>query len=823
MINGVISPDEQNCMDKIKDKLVLEPDFGSEILEEVADIPENVSVESVIDEEFRPLEEEPPVGDTLFTEEIAPISSEFKDPVIITDEYLPPEDNHYRQDALSDESDVSSIAAQIDSLTQVKVVERTPADEDEKLPAVEGADTAPSDEIVINEEDEIDLDYYSLEEISGGSDALIPGKNMPEVDAVPAPDLASRKHEENIRTISQPAGIREEAEAAVPAAVERISASGKTGKSQLIVTHAEEEIEEIPLDADVRQSPADKDNTLTIEIPEDIKERLSDDFDIQELGSIDLKEAEEIANEDVVFLTEDDLIEELEEFDLVPVGKAKTEEAEMAKGVEKIIPKAAGLIAPAGVRKENIREKSNDVRKSKLVHIEETADQEIESAIEAKELHEISEAPLEKISIKQGEEKKADTKPLVSMENERPDEIIPGDEEEIEKEPQVLTEPIIHAKSAIEEIQPALPAEQVSPVIKKEIETDNAPTQKIKNIEKFKKVEIQEQATGKIPVRISTTHAFTKETIPSNLQRLEGTGINVNFIDDDLVEKLEKPEEPILLVSELEKITSAIVEVIEGKAKVLKEADAADDLDKIAGIMRGTTPAFEDLLIDLESEYSFKDDEIDYIDHAFEKEDYGKFIEAIDDYSGTSGMRKVSTAVEILGLDHDEMGLIENNVFFKEYSGIDLNAVRRSPAVGLDQPASDFNILKKCTYILSRPDSLLEEERRDIEKDIESANALLFEEDVNEITKKLSELRKRRGVVFDEGIPDISKEVIIIENETDVNRFIDTIPRDKQESLKKLLKYLDGLFEKLPEDVIKRFADSEYFDIYSKVLNDLGV
>ena len=41
--------------------------------------------------------------------------------------------------------------------------------------------------------------------------------------------------------------------------------------------------------------------------------------------------------------------------------------------------------------------------------------------------------------------------------------------------------------------------------------------------------------------------------------------------------------------------------------------------------------------------------------------------------------------------------------------------------------------------------------------------------------------------------------------------------------VKKLLKYLDGLFEKLPRETLKKFIDSEYFDLYIKVLTELGV
>ena len=55
-----------------------------------------------------------------------------------------------------------------------------------------------------------------------------------------------------------------------------------------------------------------------------------------------------------------------------------------------------------------------------------------------------------------------------------------------------------------------------------------------------------------------------------------------------------------------------------------------------------------------------------------------------------------------------------------------------------------------------------------------------------------------------------------------MNDFIVTKP-DKKEDLTKLLAYLDGLFEKLPEETLRKFAESEYFDLYAKVLKDMGI
>ncbi len=45
---------------------------------------------------------------------------------------------------------------------------------------------------------------------------------------------------------------------------------------------------------------------------------------------------------------------------------------------------------------------------------------------------------------------------------------------------------------------------------------------------------------------------------------------------------------------------------------------------------------------------------------------------------------------------------------------------------------------------------------------------------------------------------------------------------DKTE-LKKMISYLDGLFDQLPDDTVREFSKSEYFDLYKKIMNELGL
>ena len=45
---------------------------------------------------------------------------------------------------------------------------------------------------------------------------------------------------------------------------------------------------------------------------------------------------------------------------------------------------------------------------------------------------------------------------------------------------------------------------------------------------------------------------------------------------------------------------------------------------------------------------------------------------------------------------------------------------------------------------------------------------------------------------------------------------------DVQE-MKKMISYLDGLFDKLPDDTVREFSQSEYFDLYKKIMTELGL
>ena len=49
------------------------------------------------------------------------------------------------------------------------------------------------------------------------------------------------------------------------------------------------------------------------------------------------------------------------------------------------------------------------------------------------------------------------------------------------------------------------------------------------------------------------------------------------------------------------------------------------------------------------------------------------------------------------------------------------------------------------------------------------------------------------------------------------------IPVDLKDDVKTVLSYMDQLLESLPEEKIEEFARSEYFEVYKKLFEELGI
>ncbi len=637
-------------------------------------------------------------------------------------------------------------------------------------------------------------------------------------------------------------------------------------------------------DPEAEKSAAPVESSITFSIPDEVRNKLADNVDLGVIGSIDLNEAEMIANEDLLFLTEDDLIEGIEEFELIPLEKVQPKKAEDTLEDEEAASVEKAEVQPepkAEVVFESGEDKTDTIQ---LEQAEETVavDQTTEKHIED-EISRVSETAEEELSPEQktlteesqeSHDLTADLPetPFEKTEPELTEKIFISENKEEESEETDFFEPDAGKNESESESAKDISNEEelFSEFIHDEITHELTGKEKkevlLTEDQQFREEEIFEtESKETFPLRRKPGFRPEKEVLSENLVAIETNEKNVLFSDDSIVDKPRIDKREIFEENELERITSEINEMSEGRVVVLEEAEEEDDQELIANILQGTTSTFEDLLLDFEDiEYKYQDDEIDFIDSAIIEEDYSRYIKEIDEYYGIEQASLSSPTMELFGLTSLEISFVEETLFESEYRDVDLDQMYELISVDFSKRRRGAGAELNYNYIEASYGSLAVDEKFSIEEDISSTSALIFEEDVERIKQLLgrpvreieetfrpkeepefkpeaAKQAEEAGVVpvaeesisdqkdteieqiETEEIIDITDDIIIIEDELDVDRFVRNFPEKKQDDLRVLLAYLDGLFEKLPEPAIRKFANSEYFDLYVKVLSDMGI
>ncbi len=567
-------------------------------------------------------------------------------------------------------------------------------------------------------------------------------------------------------------------------------------------------------------------------------------FDLDQIGTVDLREAEEIANETLLMINEKDLYEELDELhDLLKEagrkdGFAETKEThepgtdsrpffekespspgeERGKrgkeapktvtaekspdaDVRGIIREMAGRnqAGSAGERKDGVSPQA----KVKSQFPEKTAGKEAAAVTGDKDLmlHPAGEVKPDSAPEKHGRDDRLHGESSVKAQ--------PAEEEVIFMSPD--DEMFGEATPVETEVKPE---EKAAPMT---LETEEAPVPAKRKVEQ----EVSSKVIGESDSEKTRVH--------SAVDRSEGAAY---YIDGEtetpsLGERRDQSE-----LRELDRITADLVSIEVGSALLLTEADTVDYKDQGIPISQDFGEIKDEFIFEFIDDFKYRDNELDYIHTAIIQDDYNKYLMEIDEFQKTKGTRGLTRAVEILGLTDEELSGVHGALFSLEYKDVDLHEIFdffREDSTKRDLGPS---IVKECTYIVTRKESLGKDDRASIEDDISTPNALVYEEDIDMIRNLLKktvpepkppaagreddrELRKE--------LKDITDRVVIIEDEGDIDRFVNEFPDVKRGSLKKLMMYLDGLFEKLPESTIKTFANSEYFDLYIKVMNDLEV
>lgn len=537
-----------------------------------------------------------------------------------------------------------------------------------------------------------------------------------------------------------------------------------------------------------------KTGLLSADFKKKIKESVPPDFDITQIGKIDLKEAEKIANEEIVFLREEDLIEGLEDFELIPL-KETLEEIPVNFESKKTVETKISSI-PEPVKDDELSDITDelifeDFSEAVTGDTQKTSDEEPVELIS------------ERIKIISEESSNTDNEPAKIVEgeiNEKNQELDLGQEIIIEKE--IFTEEHIDEKLSTEKIT-------VSELILDESNIANQMSEVI-----------------------IVDHESDNETLPEKYTDIYKK-TNVSFIDDhylaksgDIIRKVDDS-----LTSRLAKM----IDITKGNSYII---DVDNDLLKSRYTLeKQSISEYSD-----EASYEEKfitDTDFEFIDNSIIKEDFIHYILEIDDYYYDEVRSATSDISEIMGFAKDEDKFFEEKLFGEYFSDIDIDS-----EIEYINPYFDFfnrstPEKKNLIYLIDDPHSLDGFEKNSIEEDISAENAIVFEENVKEIESMLGdtsfinnedeELLIQNEIVEEEEVleepivfEDITDKVIILDDLENVNQFMETMP-EKRDELTKLLAYLDGLFEKLPEDTVRKFAESEYFELYVKVMKELGV
>jgi|GEM_PF-952472 len=620
---------------------------------------------------------------------------------------------------------------------------------------------------------------------------------------------------------------------------------------ELTANGEEEEIdfEQLSVEIDRRtrvekiQAPAEEIPSSPVEKDiEDLKEKLPDDFSIENVASLNLREAEEIASEDVHLLAERGLDEELEELTQGSddaLASVKDESAVKSAPPHADVDYVVHVAPPPSpeVQEELVEEGEVDVREDEpAAEIPSEDDTGVPDAVfeqydEAHESEDISVEEIDRYLASRDEDEHLAEEVREAPEGEMPggatDEII--DEEETVRE-EVQSDETDRADAFIiegiqDETPDALPGPFIEPAVSEVREEpvekhDVSPIQSVEE-DDISPIDIVEEDDVSPVERLEEDVKPRVQTqIPPDLLNV-GDEESVYIIDDEMLEHEAADTGVVFEESDLERISSDIIGAVQSSAILLEEADVEEDQLRVAAMLRGAKPTFEDLLADTEDELPPVDDELDFINESLLESDYRAVSEVLAEEPESSEAISASS-LGLLGLSDDEVESIEGDVFTREFKDIDLDAALRTVAAGLDSAPPDI-VSKQYRYSLPKRESLNADEKMSIEADINASSAFVFEEDVENIREQLKRLDTERGDKVKEEIPDISNRVVIIEDRDDISRFLDAMPAEKRENMRKLLQYLDNLFEKLPEEVIERFSHSEYFDLYMKIFHDLGI
>lgn len=430
-----------------------------------------------------------------------------------------------------------------------------------------------------------------------------------------------------------------------------------------------------------------------------IKEKVSDKFDLSMIGRIDLIEAEKIAQENVIFLTETDLIEGLEEFELVPVKKIKKDQKTDTDENEFF----------------NFSNNENDV------HIKQSDE------VENKELFK--------------------------------DYKITEDNGQYQQIEQNLIDDVDQTSSGNEEL-------------------------------------------------LNEKHNDFSE-VTEFIEDMELDEVFVNKQDSEIIKEVKvETEVDVEILSEKDENFK-----IANKESLIFDKEVFDNVELLKQNTLSQMSAIK-LSDERVQDILYLEPDFKFIENTYISEDFDNFLNNINNFIFQTPYPNNKDQFLI------DIKFIEDKLFQNYFAGMTLLQNDDEYAATVENHLYNDSTSDKDTLnpIIEKENFLNNNKQYLIEENENEINNYLKIPQIKDIINNEEFLSSEKDFIE---YQDITDKVVIIEDYEMVQKFADKFPQ-KNRNLVKLLSYLDGLFEKLPEEVIHKFVESDYFDLYSTLLQEMG-
>jgi hypothetical protein len=180
-----------------------------------------------------------------------------------------------------------------------------------------------------------------------------------------------------------------------------------------------------------------------------------------------------------------------------------------------------------------------------------------------------------------------------------------------------------------------------------------------------------------------------------------------------------------------------------------------------------------------------------------------------------------------IGLGEIELGVPQEETITKEeVEVVDDISISKGEYGIVEEIPEAIGIGEEVKYSVTPEELGIEEIEITPEVETSSIVGIGFEEEAKE--KVEEETRGAEEVIsFVEesiGLPEVEEKTLSIEERgAKIEEAIEGLSDVEKEALRKVLKYLDKLLESLPEDKVREFASSEYYDLYVRLFDKLNI